>query len=132
MQSVTTDSFVTIDIQKDLESLTKLGPVTAEVSKNAISGADLSFVKHVQATIETEDGSMPLQVLTDIDVPSGAQELSLSPMKIPDAQVLAYLAEGKVDVHFYITGEIPDRPVTLTHSLVAHLSVAVQGSVLKL
>jgi hypothetical protein len=130
-QTVTTDSFVTVDIQQDLESLGKVGSVTAEVSKNTISGADLSFIQHVTATIEAQDGSMPVQTVADLDIPAGASEVSLSPMKISNEEVLAYLSEGKVNLHFFITGSIPDRPITLTHSLVAHLSVAVQGSVLK-
>ena len=130
--TVVTDAFVTVDLQKDLESLSKVGAVTADISRNTISGGDLSFVDHVKATIETEDGSMPVQVLSDRDVPAGSSVIDLSPLLISDSVVLAYLSEGKVDIHFYITGNIPDRPVTLTYSLDAHLSVAVAGSVFKL
>jgi hypothetical protein len=48
-----------------------------------------------------------------------------------DARLLDYLSEGKVVVHFYLTGAIPDRGFTLTHTLVAHVNVAVSGSVVK-
>jgi hypothetical protein len=130
--TVTTDAFVTVDLQKDIESLSKFGEITAEISKDTISGTDLSFVDHVKATIVTEDGTMPVQVLADRDVPGGSSVIDLSPLLISDSLVLAYLSEGKVDIHFYITGAIPDRPVTLTYSLDAHLSVAVRGSVFKL
>ncbi|HEY4012150.1 MAG TPA: hypothetical protein VGM06_02330 [Polyangiaceae bacterium] len=130
-QTVTTDSFVTVDVKSDLDQIGKLGSLTAVISENVVTGADLSFLKHVTATMETEDSSMPLAVLADLDVPANATELELSPMQVSDATVLAYLSEGKVDIHFAITGQIPDRPITLTHSLVAHLNVAVQGSVLK-
>jgi hypothetical protein len=130
-QPVTTDSFVTVDVKSDLEQIGKLGSLTAVISENLVTGSDLSFLKHVKATMETEDGSMAPAVLADLDVPDGATQLDLNPMLVSDATVLAYIEEGKVDIHFQITGQIPDRPITLTHSLVAHLNVAVQGSVLK-
>jgi hypothetical protein len=130
--TVSTDAFVTLDLQKDLASLDSFGTVTAEISADTISGGDLSFIDHVKATMEAEDGSLPVLVLSDRDVPAGSAEIDLSPLAVTDAQVLAYLSEGKVDIHFYITGPIPDRPVTLTYSLAAHLSVAVRGSVFKL
>jgi hypothetical protein len=128
---VTSDSFVTVDVKSDLEQIGKLGLLTAVISENVVTGSDLSFLKHVKATMESEDGSMPPAVLADLDVPANASRLELSPMQVSDATVLAYLSEGKVDIHFAITGQIPDRNITLTHSLVAHLNVAVQGSVLK-
>jgi hypothetical protein len=130
-QTVTTDSFVTVDVQNDIAQIAKLGSLTAVISENEVTGSDLSFIKHVKATMETEDSSMPLVVLADLDVPPNATVLSLSPLQVSDATVLAYISEGKVDIHFEITGQIPDRPITLTHSLVAHLDVNVQGSVLK-
>jgi hypothetical protein len=72
-----------------------------------------------------------VELTSDVDIPEGATETEL-PLLIGDARLLEYLSEGKVAVHFYITGNIPPRPVTLTHTMVAHLNVAVNGSVLKL
>jgi hypothetical protein len=130
--TVSSDAFVTIDVQKDIESLDKFGTVTADISTDMVAGGDLSFIDHVKATMEAEDGSLPVLVLSDRDVPTGSATIDLAPLSVTDEQVLAYMSEGKVDVHFYITGNIPDRPVTLTYSLAAHLTVDVRGSVFKL
>ena len=79
----------------------------------------------VRATIADDDGAMPEVLLSDVDVPVGATEVAL-PLALSDDQVVSYLsAQGKVDVGLELTGTIPDRPITLTHSLVAHVSVDV-------
>ncbi len=127
---VTTEGSVTLDVQSDLASLSNLGALTAAISKNSISGPDLSVVQHIRATVETADGKMPAQLASDVDVPSSSSEVELA-LSMSDAQLLAYLQEGKVVVHFYVTGTIPDRPITLTHTMVAHIGIAVKGSVLK-
>jgi hypothetical protein len=128
---LTTDGIVTLDFQKDLASLSGMGTLSAVISKNAISGPDLSFVDHIKATITSEDGKMPIELACDVDVPKNTTEVELS-LLISDSKVLEYLTEGKVAVHFYITGSIPPRPITLTHTMIAHVSVDVKGSVLKL
>jgi hypothetical protein len=130
-ESVTTDASVTLDVQGDLASLSNLGTLTAEISKNTISGPDLAVVQHIRATIETKDGKMPAQPASEVDVPANSTEVEL-PLSMSDSQVLDYLTEGKVVIHFYLTGTIPDRPITLTHTMVAHMGIAMKGSVLKL
>jgi hypothetical protein len=130
-EAMTTDGVVTLDFQKDLASLANMGTLTAVISKNAISGPDLSFVDHIKATIATEDGKIPEQLAFDVDVPRNTTELELA-LLISDSQVLDYMTEGKVAIHFYLTGTIPPRALTLTHTMIAHVSVAVKGSVLKL
>ena len=131
-QVVTTDSFVTVDVKSDLEQIGKLGSLTAVISENVVTGTDLSFIKHVKATMETEDGSMPVAVLADLDVPADATSARPQPRCSSATRPSSpTLSEGKIDIHFSIAGQIPDRPITLTHSLVAHLNVDVQGSVLK-
>jgi hypothetical protein len=129
-ESVTTDASVTVDVQGDLASLSHLGTLSGDISKNTVSGADLAFIQHIKATIETKDGKMPVQTASDVAVPPNSTEVELA-LAISDSQVLDYLQEGKVVVHFYITGTIPDRPITLTHTMIAHIGVAVTGSVLK-
>ncbi len=130
-EALTTDGAITVDVQDELESMGKLGTLSATVSKNSLSGAELSLIDHIKTTIATADGKMPVEVLTDVDVPKNATEIDL-PLSIPASEVLAYLEEGKVTIHFYVTGSLSAAPVTLTHTLVAHVDVAVQGSVLKL
>jgi hypothetical protein len=130
-QSVTTEASVPVDVQKDIASLSNLGALSAAISKNTIAGPDLSVVQHIKATIETADGKMPEQLASEVDVPNGATEVELG-LSMSDAQMLDYLSEGKVVLHFYLTGTIPDRPITLTHTMVAHIDIAVKGSVLKL
>ncbi|HXN31834.1 MAG TPA: hypothetical protein VN894_08235 [Polyangiaceae bacterium] len=127
-ESVTTEAPLALDVQSDLASLSNLGALTGVISKNSISGADLSVVRHIRATIETADGKMPAQLASDVDVPADSTEVELA-LSMSDAQVLDYLTEGKVVIHFYVTGTIPDRPITLTHTLVAHMGIAVKGSV---
>jgi hypothetical protein len=128
--ALTTEGDVTLDVQKDLESLKNLGSLSAAVSKNGVTGADLSFLQHVKLTIAAKDGQLPAQLLSDADVPQGSTEVEL-PMLIENSQLLDYLSEGKVTVHFAITGQLPQRPLTLTHTIVAHVDVAMSGSVLK-
>jgi hypothetical protein len=130
-ESMTTDAKVTLNVESDLASLSDLGTLSAEIAQNTISGPDLSVVHHIKATIETADGKMPARVATDVDVPSNASEVNLT-LSMTDADMLSYLSEGKVIVHFYVTGSIPTRPITLTYTLVAHMGIAVKGSVLKL
>ncbi|HEY4013243.1 MAG TPA: hypothetical protein VGM06_07885 [Polyangiaceae bacterium] len=125
---MTTDAVVSFDEHGDLASLGKVGTFHATIVKNSLSGSDLAFVTHVRATIAADDGAMPEVLLSDVDVPASATEVAL-PLALTDAQVVSYLSEGKVDIRLELTGTIPERPMTLTHSLVAHVSVDVAGSV---
>ncbi len=129
--SSTLDGLVTVDVHDELESMSKLGTLTATVSKNALSGASLAAIQHIRSTIASEDGTMPVELLADVDVPAGSAALDL-PLLVSDAQLLDYLQEGKVSIHFYVTGALSPQDIVLTHTLVAHVDVAVQGSVLKL
>jgi hypothetical protein len=45
-----------------------------------------------------------------------------------NAEVLEYLREGKVVLHFTLTGNISERPLKVTHTLVAHINIATSGS----
>jgi hypothetical protein len=129
--SIPMDGAVTVDVHDEIESMSKLGTLTATVSKNALSGPSLAAIQHIRSTIATEDGKLPVELLTDVDVPAGTTELEL-PLLVSGAQILDYLQEGKVSIHFYVTGGILPQAITLTHTLIAHVDVAVQGSVLKL
>jgi hypothetical protein len=129
--TVMVDAAITLDLQKDLASLSGVGTLTAALSKNAVSGSDLSVVRRIEATIASEDGTLPLRILSDVDVPPGSAEVEM-PLVIDNSLLLDYLTEGKVAVHFYLTGDIPGRSLTLTHTIIAHVSIAVDKSVLKL
>jgi hypothetical protein len=126
-----TDGYVTVDVQKDLASLSTLGALTLTVDRNGLSGPDLAFIQHIKATIVAEDGKLPIELASDVDVPKNSTDIEL-PLELSDERVLAYLTEGKVTIHFYVTGHIPERPLALTHTMIAHMSVAVKGSVLKI
>jgi hypothetical protein len=130
-ETQTSDAQVTLDLKKDLDSLSQLGTLTGTVSKNTVSGPDLSRIQHIKVTIATDDGKIREQTLSDMDVPKSSSEIEL-PLLISSSQVIEYLTEGKVDLHIYLTGNISEQPLTLTHTLVAHMDVAVKGSVLKL
>lgn len=130
VDSVTTESIVTLDLQKDIASLSDLGTLSVAGLQNALSGADLGYVRHVKATIAALDGKLAEQLLCDVEVPTDSASVQL-PLSISDSQVLAYLKEGKVSLHFFVTGKVPDQPLTLTHTLIAHMDVAVQRPVVK-
>src|SRR5258708_3779715 len=91
-QSIRTDAAVTVDVQQDLASLSNVGTPSAVISKNTVSGPDLAVVRHIKATIAAEDGKMPAELVSDVDVPKGSTEVDL-PLLISDSQVLAYLQE---------------------------------------
>lgn len=127
----TTDGYVTLDLKNDLASLSDIGTLSGAIAKNALSGPDLAFIEHIKATIATEDGKMPVELASDVEVPRNSTEVELA-LSMSDSRVLEYLTEGRVTIHFYVTGNIPERPLTLTHTMIAHMNVAVKGSVLKL
>jgi hypothetical protein len=129
--AVTTDGDISIDCESELESMGKIGTLSATVSKNELSGDGLLQIQHIKATIVSADGAFPEQLLTDLDVPENTTSIEL-PLSMSDAKVLDYLEEGKVTIHFYVTGLPTTQPIMLTHTLVAHIDMAVQGSVTNL
>src|SRR5271165_2660735 len=54
-QTVTTDASLSVDVHKDLESLSNLGSLSGSISKETVSGPDLSLIHHIQATIGAAD-----------------------------------------------------------------------------
>lgn len=124
---MTTNAAVTLDVSKDIAQLSGYGKITATISKDSVEGSDLAFIHRIKATILTTDGKLPAVLLADVEVPANSQEVPLTAL-ISNDQILNYLAEGQVSLEFELTGAIPAQPVTLTHSLVAHLDVAMQGS----
>ena len=126
-QALATDTSLPLDVHGELQSLSNLGPLTAVISKDTVSGPDLSFVQHIHATVAAQDGTMAEQVLCDVDVPPDTTSFDI-PRLISDATILSYLIEGKVTLHLALTGTLPGRPIVLTHTLVAHVDVAMQGS----
>ena len=129
--AVTTDGEISIDCQSELASMGKIGTISATVSKNQLSGDGLLQMQHITAMIASADGSMPEQLLTDLEIPQNTTSIEL-PLSMSDAKVLDYLEEGKVTIHFYVTGQPTTQPIMLTHTLVAHIDMAVQGSVTNL
>jgi hypothetical protein len=121
--SATTESHVQIDLRKQFASLGGR-PSSAVFSKNGLSGSALAIIAHVHATISTADGSMPVALWSDADVPAGSSEVEL-PSVLSSDQFLEYLEEGPVDVHFVLTGSISTQPMTLTHTLHGHMTVPV-------
>jgi len=126
--AVTTDGEISIDVESELASMGKLGTLSATVSKNELAGDGLLQMQHIKAMITSADGSLPELLLTDLDVPENTTSIEL-PLSMSDATVLEYLEEGKVTIHFYVTGLPTTQPIMLTHTLVAHIDMAVQGSV---
>ncbi len=126
----TTDSIVTFDVHDGFAALRGMGPLTAAFSTHTLSGADLGNVTHVRAVIRTTDAVMPERLLSETDVVSGSSEVAL-PLAMTDSEILAYLMEGPVDVHFYLKGTLPTQPITLTHTLGGRLTVAVDGPLAK-
>jgi hypothetical protein len=128
--SLTTETDVTLDVHDELASMAKVGTLSVAISKDSLSGADLTVVDEVTATIAAADGTMPVQSLAKVVVPRGSSEVGLSGL-LTDAQILEYLSEGPVVLHLTLTGNLPERPILLTHSLVAHVGIAVASSVAK-
>jgi len=118
------------DFHEDLGSAEQAGALTLGISSDSLGGADLAGVSHVLVTIETADGILPARPLVDVDIVGGTTaEL---PHVLSDSDLLGYFVEGPVVVRFTISGNLPERPIALTHSLVAHVDVAVSTSVEKL
>jgi hypothetical protein len=128
--ALTTDAELTLDLHGDLQSLSNLGPLSGSVSKDTVSGSDLAFVRHIQATIGSSDGTMTSSLLCDVDVPRGVTSFDI-PRLISDGLLFEYLSEGKVIVNLAVAGDLPPRQLTITHTLVAHMDIAMQGSVAK-
>jgi hypothetical protein len=125
--SLTTETDVTLDVHGDLASMAKVGTLGVVISQDSVSGADLALVDQVTATIATADGTMPAQPLGRAVVSPGSTEAELS-SQLSDAQVLGYLQEGPVIVRLTLTGALPERAITLTYSLVAHVAIGVAVS----
>jgi hypothetical protein len=127
---VTSEADLTLDLKDDIDSLAKFGTVSAAITKNTISGSSLAVVRHITVTMATQDGKMPVQPFADVQLSRDSTDVELV-SRMGDAQVLAYLREGKVVLHLTLTGNIPEQSLSLTHTLVAHVNIAVNGSVLK-
>ena len=126
--SLTTETDVTLDVHGDLASMAKVGTLGVVISQDSVSGADLAQVDQITATIATADGTMPAQPLGRAIVQAGSTEVGLSSL-LSDAQALGYLQEGQVIVHLTLAGALPERAITLTYSLVAHVAIGVAVSV---
>jgi hypothetical protein len=121
--SATTESHMQIDLRKQFASLGGQ-PSNAVFSQNGLSGSALALIAHVHATISAADGSMPDVVWSDAEVPADSTEVEL-PSALSGDQFLKYLEQGPVNVHFVLTGSISTQPMTLTHTLHGHMTVAV-------
>lgn len=128
--ALTSDADLDLDFHGDMQSLSNLGPLSGTVSKDTVSGSDLGFIRHIQATIGATDGTMASSLLCDVDVPRGVTSFDI-PRLISDGLLFEYLSEGKVTVHLAVTGDLPHRQLTVTHTFVAHMNVAMQGSIAK-
>jgi hypothetical protein len=126
--SLTTETDVNLDVHDELASMAKVGTLSVVLSQDSVSGADLALVDQVTATLATADGTMPAQPLARAIVTPGSAEVALLSL-LSDAQVLAYLQEGPVVVHLTLTGVLPERPITLSYSLDAHVTMGVAVSV---
>jgi hypothetical protein len=128
---VTTEAEVTLDLKKDIASLSELGTLTVDISKDSLSGTVLESIRHIKATIASADGTMPAQVASDVDVPEKTTEMEL-PLLISGTELVAFLAEGPVTLRLSLTGTIPPQSFTLQYALIAHVNVAVNNSISKL
>jgi hypothetical protein len=126
--SWTTATDVNVDVHDQLASMAKVGTLSVTASQDSVSGADLALVDQVTATIASADGTMPVQPLASIVVPTDSVEVELS-ILLSSTQALAYLREGPVVVHLTLTGALPERPITLTYSLGAKVAIGVAASV---
>jgi hypothetical protein len=129
--ALSTDSHLLLDVHDNLAALSHQGALSAAFSQHTLTGDGLSQVSHVRATIESADGTMPVVLLSDADVPAASSEVQL-PLSIPGDQLLEYLGEGKVDIHFFLNGSLSPDSLKLTHTLTGHVTIAVNGSVTKL
>ncbi len=126
-----TDSHLLVDVHENIAALRQQGVLSAAFSQNSLTGDGLAQVGHVRATIASADGAMPVALLSDTDVPAASNEVQL-PLSIPGDQLLQYLGEGKVDIHFFLVGNISADSVKLTHTLTLHMTVAVNEPITRL
>lgn len=130
-QVLTASAPITLDARSELDQFGNLGSMTLSISENQLSGTDLGLLQHVSATIATADGKMPSQPLSDVDVPAGSTLVNL-PLLLSDADVLQYLMEGPITITLTVSGTLSAQPLTLTHTIVGHVDVAVDKSPLSL
>lgn len=126
--TMSTDGHVTFDIHNDLKSLGDLGSISADVQENTLSGAELGALQHIHLEIAPADGSLPSIVVSDVDIASGSTTVPL-PLLVSSDTLLKYLGEGKIDLHFWVTGTLPSTSFQLTHTIAARLAVATSGPI---
>lgn len=119
-----TESHVRVDMHSAFDSLGGQGALNAAISQNSLSGSGLALIDHVRATIATSDGKLPELLWSEADVPTNSSEIEL-PSSMSADQLVKYLEEGPVDIYFYVTGDIPTAPMSLTHTIRGHMTVAV-------
>ncbi len=129
--SLTTSADVDVDVHDTIESIGRVGAVQIAISRDSLAGADLAFVERISATVAASDGTLPARALADFAVPAGSTRVEIQTLT-SDADLAAYLREGKVVVHFVLSGALPRRPLVLTHEIGARVEVSVSTSVDKL
>jgi hypothetical protein len=123
------ETTIHVDARSYLSSIGDVGTMNLSVTKNEITGTDLSFLQHLTVTIAATDGTIPERMLSDVDVPPDAHTLDL-PLLIPAADLLNYLKEGPISLQLIGTGTLPPQEITVTHSLEAHVTVEVHHNLI--
>ena len=65
-------------VTSELESMGKIGTLSATVSKNELSGDGLLQIQHIRAMIASADGAFPEALLTDLDNAAFTREVGRS------------------------------------------------------
>jgi hypothetical protein len=128
-QAQSVDTIIYVDLRSELSTLGDLGSPSMTVTKNEVSGSAVANLQHFAVTIASRDGTIAEKPLSDIDVAPNSSSVDL-PLLISTGELLDYLQEGAVALHLYATGTLPTQPITLTHTLEAHVTVAVHKSLL--
>ncbi|MGA2451168.1 MAG: hypothetical protein ABTD50_21110 [Polyangiaceae bacterium] len=128
-QPQSVDTVIYVDLRSELSTLGDLGSPSMTVTKNEVSGTAVANLQHFAVTIAARDGTIAEKPLSDVDVPPNSTSVEL-PLLISTGELLDYLKEGSVALHLYATGTLPTQPITLTHTLDAHVAVAVHKSLL--
>jgi hypothetical protein len=127
--TATVSDTTSVDVSSAMSSLSKVGTVGLSVSSSTLSGDDLSFLQHVNLTMQPVDGSMPVATVVDADVSVPDGGMADLPVSLDDATLVKYLSEdGGVNLTLSITGTIPTGDPALTWTLDCNASVSVNKS----
>jgi hypothetical protein len=109
-----------VDVSNAVSKLEKYGTLNVSVDQNTITG-DISFLTHVKIALENQTASV---VVCDTDI-NTTNTVNNFPVSASGQQLLSILSDSNADLHFWITGSVPNNGATLESTIVISVSDSV-------